>query len=141
MNNDENSEKFIDVESLPIDERQQVAWQNCFQNNNCSQQIKRKGKGMRVLGKIAGILCITIVGGIFGSAITYSLIKSNNNVNTKQIVSTIPQSFSEDKSDTMSAADAFNKVAPAVVIVSTKSLANNGFTTGEVEGMGSGFII
>lgn len=41
----------------------------------------------------------------------------------------------------MSAADAFNKVAPAVVIVSTKGSSNSGFMNGEVEGMGSGFII
>jgi len=140
MNNNENNGKFIDVDSLPVDEGQQVAWKNCFQNNN-SAPLKRKGRGMRILGKIAGILLITMIGGVFGSVITYSLIKSNNSSNTKQIVSSIPQSFTASTSDAMSAADAFNKVAPAVVIVSTKSTANNGFTTGEVEGMGSGFII
>lgn len=143
MNNNENNEKFIDVESLPADEGQQVAWKNCFQNNNYAGPKKRKGtgRGIRILGKIAGILLITTIGGIFGSGITYSLMKSNNSVATKQIVSSIPQSFTTSTSDAMSAADAFNKVAPAVVIVSTKSTANNGFTSGEVDGMGSGFII
>ena len=34
MNNNENNDKVIDVESLPVDEGQQVAWENCFQNNN-----------------------------------------------------------------------------------------------------------
>ncbi|AWK50634.1 serine protease [Clostridium beijerinckii] len=140
MNNNENNGKFIDVESLPVDEGQQVAWKNCFQNNNSAPK-KRKGRGIRILGKIAGILLITMTGGVFGSVITYSLIKSNNIVTTKQITSYVPQSFTASTSDAMSAADAFNKVAPAVVIVSTKSTANNGFTTGEVEGMGSGFII
>jgi len=142
MNNNDNNEKFIDVESLPVDEGQQVAWKNCFQNNNYSGPKKRKGRGVRILGKIAGILFITMIGGVFGSGITYSLIKSNNNITTtKQIVSSIPQSFTASTSDAMSAADAFNKVAPAVVIVSTKSSASNGFTSGEVDGMGSGFII
>lgn len=141
MNNNENNGKIIDVESLPVDEGQQVAWKNCFQNNHHSEPEKRKGRGIRILGKIAGILLITMIGGVFGSTITYSLIKSNNSINTKQIISSIPQSFTVSTSDAMSAADAFNKVAPAVVIVSTKSTANNGFTTGEVEGMGSGFII
>lgn len=138
MNNNENNGKFIDVESMPADQGTQVAWENCFQNNNGEN---KKGRGIRLLGKIAGMLFITMIGGVFGSGITYSVIKSNNSVNTKQIISTIPQSFTASTSDAMSAADAFNKVAPAVVIVSTKSTVNNGFTTGEAEGMGSGFII
>jgi len=141
MNNNENNGKFIDVESMPADQGTQVAWENCFQNNNNGEN--KKGRGIRLLGKIAGMLLITMIGGVFGSGITYSVIKSNNSVNTKQIVSTIPQSFTASTSDAMSAADAFNKVAPAVVIVSTKGTATaaNGFSSGEVEGMGSGFII
>ena len=139
MNNNENNGKFIDVESMPADQGTQVAWENCFQNNNDGEN--KKGRGVRVLGKIAGMLLITMIGGVFGSGITYSLVKSNNSVNSKQIISTIPQSFTASTSDAMSAADAFNKVAPAVVIVSTKSTVNNGFSTGEAEGMGSGFII
>ena len=141
MNNNENDGKFIDVESLPVNEGQQVAWKNCFQNNNYTEPKKRKGRGIRIVGKIAGILLITMIGGIFGSGITYSLIRSSNNVTTKQIVSTVPQSFTASTSDAMSAADAFNKVAPAVVIVSTKSTVTNGFTSQDGEGMGSGFII
>jgi len=139
MNNNENNNKFIDVESLPVNEGQQVAWDNCFQNNNSGEPKKRKRKGLHILGKVAGILFITMIGGVFGSTITYSLLKSNNVVATKQIVSSIPQSFTASTSDAMSAADAFNKVAPAVVIVSTKTAAN-GLTAGG-EGMGSGFII
>jgi serine protease Do len=138
-NNNENNNKFIDVESLPVDEGQQVAWDDCFQNINYTEPKKKKRKGLRVLGKVAGILFITMIGGVFGSTITYSLLKSNNVVATRQIVSSIPQSFTASNSDAMSAADAFNKVAPAVVIVSTKTAAS-GFTPAG-EGMGSGFII
>ena len=138
-NNNENNNKFIDVESLPVDEGQQVAWDDCFQNINYTEPKKKNRKGLRALGKVAGILFITMIGGVFGSTITYSLLKSNNVVATKQIVSSIPQSFTASSSDAMSAADAFNKVAPAVVIVSTKTVSN-GFTAGQ-EGMGSGFII
>lgn len=139
MNNNENNSKFIDVESLPVNEGQQVAWDNCFENNNSGEPQKRKRKGLRILGKVAGILFITMIGGVFGSTVTYSLLKSSNVAYTKQIVSSIPQSFTSSTSNAMSAADAFNKVAPAVVIVSTKTAAN-GFTAGQ-EGMGSGFII
>jgi serine protease Do len=137
--NNENDNKIIDVESAPANEGQQVAWKNCFQNNNYADTKKRKRRGLRIVGKVAGILFITMIGGIFGSVITYSLVKTNNITTTKQIVSTIPQSFTASTSDAMSAADAFNKVAPAVVIVSTKS-GGNGLTGGG-EGMGSGFII
>jgi len=43
-----DNEKFIDVESLPVDEGQQVAWKNCFKNNNnYSAPGKRKGRGIR----------------------------------------------------------------------------------------------
>lgn len=138
-NNNENNESVIDVESLPVDGGQQVAWGNCFQNNDNVDQKKRKGRGIRGVGKIAGLLLITMIGGVFGSGLTYSLMKSNNIVSTKQIISSVPQSFTTSTSDAMSAADAFNKVAPAVVIVSTKGASSNGFTSGE--GMGSGFII
>jgi serine protease Do len=100
---------------------------------------KRKRRGIHVVGMIAGILCITMVGGVFGSVITYLLVKPNSTIATKQIVSTIPQSFTSSTSDAMSAADAFNKVAPAVVIVSTKDGGSG--VTGGGEGMGSGFII
>nr|WP_312289056.1 trypsin-like peptidase domain-containing protein [Clostridium chromiireducens] len=139
----DNNEKYIDVESLPVNEGQQVSWENCFQNNgNAYVEPKRKERrGLRLLGKIAGILILTMVGGVAGSGITYSIMRPNNVAATKQITSYIPQSFTSSTSDAMSAADAFNKVAPAVVIVSTKSTSSNGFTSGEVDGMGSGFII
>ncbi|NRY61326.1 S1C family serine protease [Clostridium beijerinckii] len=142
MNNNDNNEKFIDVESLPVDRGQQVAWENCFQNsNNYVDPKRKKRRGVRMLGKIAGILVLTMVGGAIGSAATYSFMKTNNVVATKQITSYIPQSFTSSTPDAMSAADAFKKVAPAVVIVSTKGSSNSGFMNGEVEGMGSGFII
>lgn len=140
MNNDE---KFIDVESLPVDKEEQMAWENCFPNNsnNYVEPKKKKRKGLRALGKIAGILCVTMFGGAIGSGLTYSFMKANDGSATKQIVSTIPQSFTSSTANGMSAADAFNKVAPAVVIVSTKGVSSNSFTGGAVEGIGSGFII
>ncbi|WP_017210068.1 S1C family serine protease [Clostridium beijerinckii] len=142
MNNNDNNEKFIDVESLPVDKGQQVAWENCFQNsNNYVEPKRKKRRGLRMLGRIAGILVLTMVGGAIGSVATYSFMKTNNVAATKQITSYIPQSFTSSTPDAMSAADAFNKVAPAVVIVSTKGSSNSGFMNGEVEGMGSGFII
>jgi len=48
MNNNENNNKFIDVESLPVNEGQQVAWENCFQNNSSGEVKKGKRKGLRI---------------------------------------------------------------------------------------------
>jgi serine protease Do len=136
-----DNQKFIDVESLPVDKGEQVAWENCFKNNNGNNEPRKKRRGLRLLGKIAGMLTLTITGGVIGGGVTYSAMKANNTVATQQI-SYVPQSFTESSSDAMSAADAFNKVAPAVVIVSTKSQSGNVFSgNGEVDGMGSGFII
>ncbi|WP_459480079.1 S1C family serine protease [Clostridium saccharoperbutylacetonicum] len=136
-----DNQKFIDVESLPVDKGEQVAWENCFKNNNGNNVPKKKRRGLRLLGKIAGMLTLTITGGVIGGGVTYSAMRANNTVATQQI-SYVPQSFTASSSDAMSAADAFNKVAPAVVIVSTKSQSGNVFSgNGEVDGMGSGFII
>ncbi|MDR3596863.1 trypsin-like peptidase domain-containing protein [Clostridium sp.] len=138
-----DNEKFIDVESLPVDKGQQVAWDNCFQNNvnGYGEPKKKKRRGVRILGKIAGLLLLTVTGGAIGGGITYSEMKSNKATSAQQI-SYVPQSFTSSDSTAMSAADAFNKVAPAVVIISTKGQqSTNAFSSGEVEGMGSGFII
>lgn len=76
MNNNDNNEKFIDVESLPVDKGQQVVWENCFQNsNNYVEPKRKKRRGLRMLGRIAGILVLTMVGGAIGSAATYSFMK------------------------------------------------------------------
>jgi serine protease Do len=138
-----DNEKFIDVESLPVDKGQQVAWDNCFQNNvnGYREPKKKKRRGIRILGKIAGLLLLTVTGGAIGGGITYSEMKSNKATAAQQI-SYVPQSFTSSDSTAMSATDAFNKVAPAVVIVSTKGQQSTSpFSSGEVEGMGSGFII
>ncbi|ETJ29530.1 Protease do, partial [human gut metagenome] len=74
-----------------------------------------------------------------------SLIKNNvnggNGLSINKQVNYVPQSFTESDSQAMTAADAFNKVSPAVVIISTVGTSSNGFTASQYEGMGSGFII
>ena len=144
MNNNENNGKFIDVESAPINEGQQIVWGNCFQNgkDTYSEPKKKKGHIKRIIGTIAGGLVVAMVGGLFGSGVTYNLLKNSKNISETTKTSYVPQSFTSSTSDAMSAADVFNKVAPAVVIVSTKSLQSTVFGgSQEVEGIGSGFII
>lgn len=141
MINDENK-NYIDVESSPVDGNGSDAFENQFIYGNGKNFKKKRRKGM--LGKIAGCLLLTVTGGLFGGGVTYSLIKNNsadNGISINKQINYVPQSFTPSDSDAMSAADAFNKVSPAVVIISTKGTTSNGFTSSQYEGMGSGFII
>lgn len=140
MINDENK-NYIDVESSPVNNDSSV-FNNEFEYE--SQRVPKK-KRRRILGKVAGFLLLTVTGGLFGGGITYSLIKNNanggNGLSINKQVNYVPQSFTQSDSKAMSAADAFNKVSPAVVIISTVGTTSNGFTSSQYEGMGSGFII
>ena len=142
MNNREDN-NFIDVESSPVLDGEQVAWRSCFDEKEPKK--KKKRRGARIFGTIAGGILISLIGGIIGSAITYSMIGSNRSSFNSKTTNYVPQSFVSSTNNAMSAADAFNKVAPAVVIVSTKGFqdVNYGFFSQEqeVEGIGSGFII
>lgn len=144
MSNNDNNGNFIDVESAPVHEGQQIVWGSCFQNGtkNENKPKKKRGRLKRAIGAIACGLAVAMVGGLFGSGLTYNLMKNNKTINETTKTSYVPQSFISSTSDAMSAADVFNKVAPAVVIVSTKSLQSTVFGgSQEVEGIGSGFII
>lgn len=98
---------------------------------------KRSGNGF---GKyIAIMLLCSLLGGIIGSGITYTLTR-NLEATTKNVVLN-PATFATD-SEALTAIEVYNKVAPAVVIVSVKSITTyNGFFPQETEGIGSGFII
>ena len=142
MNNREEKGNFIDVESSPVYEGEQVAWKGCFDEE---KPKKKRRRGIKRLGTIAGGILVSLIGGIIGSVITYSMIANNTSVINQRSNNYVPQSFVSSTNEAMSASDAFNKVAPAVVIVSTKGLqdVNYGFFSQEqeVEGIGSGFII
>lgn len=142
MINDENN-NYIDVESSPVNDNGSNVFDNQFkyEDGNISKKKRRRG----ILGRVAGCLLLTVTGGLFGGGITYSLIKNNvnggNGLSINKQVNYVPQSFTQSDSQAMTAADAFNKVSPAVVIISTVGTTSNGFTASQYEGMGSGFII
>lgn len=142
MNEERNNGGFIDVESSSVNEGEHTTWNSYYQGDNNGKPKKRPGK---VIGAIAGGLVVAMVGGAFGSSVTYKMMKSNVSVagtTQQQQINYVPQSFTSSSEGELSAADAFNKVSPAVVIVSTKSLTSNMFGgSQEVEGIGSGFII
>lgn len=126
-----DKENFIDVNENDI----RYTTEDNFQEKN-----KFKNKSRKNLKGVAVALIIALTGGVFGSGITYFLIKDKLAVN--QYKNYTPSIFTQEtSSETLSTTQAFNKVAPAVVIVSTKGLLNTGFFPKEVEGIGSGFII
>ena len=103
---------------------------------------RKNGKGNGIAKYIALALICSLCGGVVGSGITYFVTdKSEGNNSSNNTVITDPVSFATDNT-ALSAADIYKKVAPAVVMVSTKSVQSvNGWFQQETEGMGSGFII
>ncbi|WP_299996106.1 trypsin-like peptidase domain-containing protein [uncultured Clostridium sp.] len=110
-----------------------------------NEEIKKGNNRKRKDGMakyIALALICSLCGGGVGSGITYYLANKNVPLNkaSNNIVAD-PVSFAKDNT-ALSAADIYKKVAPAVVMISTKSIQSvNGWFQQETEGMGSGFII
>lgn len=106
-------------------------------NNISSKPKKKKGKG--TFKVIALALIAGLIGGAIGSGSVYYLTKDNTQGN--KVITANPQTFSTD-SEALTASEAFEKVAPAVVIVSVSGVIDySGIIPQETEGIGSGFII
>ncbi len=104
-----------------------------------NEEIK-KGNNRKRKGGMAKYIALALIcslcGGGIGSGITYYL--ANKNVPLNKASNNI---VAKDNT-ALSAADIYKKVAPAVVMISTKSIQSvNGWFQQETEGMGSGFII
>ena len=116
-----------------------------YSNNTNNNKPSKKRRG--AMGKIVAIIVsCSLLGGITGSGVTYLMLKNNNaptEQNKQNVVNNIDTTDVSFKKDgALSITKAFQKVAPAVVTVSTKGVATfNGFFQQEVEGIGSGFII
>lgn len=88
---------------------------------------------------IAAVIVCTLCSGFIGSGVTYLALKDN--LKETKTINVNPPKF-DTKNEALSATEAYNKVAPAAVVVSTKSVTQGYFMqTQEVEGIGSGFII
>ena len=112
-------------------------------NEEPSKEKKKKRRNSKGIAKyIALALICSLCGGVVGSGVTYFVTgKSGSNNSSGNTIVTDPVSFATDIT-ALSAVDIYKKVAPAVVMVSTKSVQSvNGWFQQETEGMGSGFII
>lgn len=120
-----------------------VVYSSGKDNNNDTYNFQEphvKTKKKRGFNKtIAGVIVCTLCSGFIGSGVTYLALK--NNLTQTKTINVNPSKF-DTKSEDLSATEAYNKVAPAAVVVSTKSVTQGYFMhTQEVEGIGSGFII
>lgn len=120
-----------------------VVYSSGKDNNNDTynfQEPRVKAKKKRGFNKtIAGVVVCTLCSGFIGSGVTYLALK--NNLTQTKTININPATF-DTESEALSATEAYNKVAPAAVVVSTKSVTQGYFmNTQEVEGIGSGFII
>ena len=120
-----------------------VVYSSGKDNNNDTYNFQEphvKTKKKRGFNKtIAAVIVCTLCSGFIGSGVTYLALKDN--LTETKTINVNPSKF-DTKSEALSATEAYNKVAPAAVVVSTKSVTQGYFMqTQEVEGIGSGFII
>lgn len=108
--------------------------------NDISNKPKKKKKNGTF--KIIVIALITgLLGGAVGGGSTYYLMKNYINESSNKVVTPNPQTFNTS-SEALTASEAFEKVAPAVVVVSVSGVIDySGIIPQETEGIGSGFII
>ena len=97
-----------------------------YSNNTNNNKPSKKRRG--AMGKIVAIIVsCSLLGGITGSGVTYLMLKNNNaptEQNKQNVVNNIDTTDVSFKKDgALSITEAFQKVAPAVVTVSTKGVA------------------
>ena len=142
-----NNENIYDAAYSEIGEQNIENNQNEDEVTKKKKKKKNKGNGTGKL--IEALLVCSLLGGAVGSGVTYFIANNNinniNNTNNSLInnVQKDPATFlSTDSSSAMTAVDIYKKVAPAVVVVSSKSIQSyNGFLPTETDSIGSGFII
>lgn len=113
-----------------------------FNEEPSKEKKKKRKRGGRIAKYIALALICSLCGGVIGSGVTYFVTGKNVSGNgSGNNVTVDPVSFATD-STALSAAEIYQKVSPAVVMVSTKTIQTvNGWFQQEAEGMGSGFIV
>ena len=131
MNTENNNNEF---------NNQNIGYNRYMQNEDDNKPVKTKKKSGKTAITVVIVIVIALLSGMAGSGITYYMVgkQDNQNKETNQN-SYSTQNFKADS--TMTTQEVFKKVAPSVVIVSTKGLMQNGYIPQEVEGIGSGFII
>ncbi|MBI6021152.1 trypsin-like peptidase domain-containing protein [Clostridium perfringens] len=113
-------------------------------DNRKNKKVKKKSGFKRGIALVAGAVIVAMLGGVIGAGGVYYAFKNSipvstleNNSNT----SVNPPAF-KGEDGALTVPQVVEKVTPAVVGVSTKSLVRDQFfNVKEQEGLGSGFII
>lgn len=109
-------------------------------NNVNRERVENRKKTAKWVSVVAGGVIVALLGGSIGSYSTYKIMKKDKVVSS---VSYAAPEFSSSDDGSLTISEAFEKVKPAVVTISTKSIQElyGGLYSQEVEGLGSGFII
>ncbi|WP_370831654.1 S1C family serine protease [Clostridium sp.] len=137
-----DNENIYDAAYSEAQVSDEVEVKNTFNEEPSKEKKKKRRNGKGIAKYIALALICSLCGGVIGSGVTYFVTGKNVSGNSSgNTVIVDPVSFATD-STALSAAEIYQKVAPAVVMVSTKTIQTvNGWFQQEAEGMGSGFII
>ncbi|MDS0528112.1 trypsin-like peptidase domain-containing protein [Clostridium sp. SHJSY1] len=113
-----------------------------FAGENFEQKRKRKKKNLKIVAIVIGAVVLSGTSGLVGGLATYKIM-SKNNTNLVQSTSYAAPEFTSATDGSLTVSQAFEKVKPAVVTISTKGIQQSGYGgfSQEVEGLGSGFII
>ena len=140
-NNDTNKD-FVFYNNENNESNENVNWEmnNNDENHNYIKHKKKSSNKGKIIGGIAIGLGLSLTGGLIGGAVTYKVMRNSGNIVAAK--SYAPPQFANSTDGALSATEAFEKVKPAVVTISTKGIQTfNGFFSQEVSGIGSGFII
>ncbi len=137
-----NNDNIYDAAYSDAHVSDEMEVKHSFNEEQTKEKKKKRKSDGRITKYIALALICSLCGGVIGSGVTYFVTgKKVSNNSSSNTVTIDPVSFATD-STALSAAEIYQKVAPAVVMVSTKTIQTvNGWFQQEAEGMGSGFII
>lgn len=113
-------------------------------DNNKNKKVKKKSGFKRGIALVAGAVIVAMLGGVIGAGGVYYAFKNSIPVSTLENNSNTSANPPEFKGEdgALTVPQVVEKVTPAVVGVSTKSLVRDQFfNVKEQEGLGSGFII
>ncbi|VYU18884.1 trypsin-like serine protease [Clostridium tertium] len=136
---EENSERVVE----DYIEEDKIYEQDSYVHpiNDLSKKPKKKKKG-GVFKVIAIALITGLLGGAIGGGSVYYIMKDYKNSSSNGATLTPNPATFENDAQALTASQAFDKVAPAVVIVSVSGVVDySGIIPKETEGIGSGFII
>lgn len=144
IDNEINSKEEVKREENTESSHEKAKGVKDSNDNSKNKKVKKKSGFKRGIALIAGAIIVAILGGAIGAGGVYCAFKNSipvstleNNSNT----SVNPPSF-KGEDGALTVPQVVEKVTPAVVGVSTKSLVRDQFfNVKEQEGLGSGFII